>query len=85
MGESFVTAYVSGCEIDHRSDRQPDRALTDSQREVFVLRELEELDTQEFCKILGRTVTHVGVLFHLARGCGNAWKVRGGRSRHDEV
>ena len=41
--------------------------LPDSQREVFVLRELEELDTQEICKILGRTVTHVGVLFHRAR------------------
>ena len=41
--------------------------LPESQREVFVLRELEELDTQEICKILGRTVTHVGVLFHRAR------------------
>ena len=41
--------------------------LPDSQREVFLLREFEELDTQEICKILGRTVTHVGVLFHRAR------------------
>ena len=41
--------------------------LPDSQREVFVLREMEDLDTQEICKILGRTVTHVGVLFHRAR------------------
>lgn len=41
--------------------------LPDSQREVFVLRELEELDTQEVCKILDRTATHVGVLLHRAR------------------
>ena len=54
--------------------------LPDSQREVFVLREMEDLDTREICKILGRTVTHIGVLFHRARaglrGCLEAqgWK-----------
>ncbi|MBI3491683.1 MAG: hypothetical protein HY047_07885 [Acidobacteria bacterium] len=54
--------------------------LPNSQREVFVLREIEELGTQEICKILGRTVTHVGVLFHRARArlreCmeGQGWK-----------
>lgn len=41
--------------------------LPDSQRAVFVLREIEGLDTQAVCKIVDRTVTHVGVLFHRAR------------------
>jgi RNA polymerase sigma-70 factor, ECF subfamily len=36
-------------------------------REVFVLREMQGLDTAEVCKILGRTVTHVGVQLHRAR------------------
>ena len=36
-------------------------------REVFVLREMQDLDTNEICKILGRTVTHVGVQLHRAR------------------
>ena len=36
-------------------------------REVFVLREMQDLDTTEICKILGRTVTHVGVQLHRAR------------------
>ena len=36
-------------------------------REVFVLRGMEDLDTAEICKILGRTVTHVGVQLHRAR------------------
>jgi RNA polymerase sigma-70 factor (ECF subfamily) len=37
------------------------------QREVFVLREMQELDTAEVCKILGCTVTYMGVLLHRAR------------------
>jgi RNA polymerase sigma-70 factor (ECF subfamily) len=37
------------------------------QREVFVLREIEQRDAREVCNILGRTITHVGVLFHRAR------------------
>lgn len=37
------------------------------QREVFVLRIMEELSGAEVCKILGHTVTHVGVLLHRAR------------------
>lgn len=37
-------------------------------REVFVLREIQDLDTAEICKILGRTVTHIGVQLHRARG-----------------
>lgn len=36
-------------------------------QEVFVLRELQDLETAEICKILGRTVTHVGVQLHRAR------------------
>ena len=38
-----------------------------AQREVFVLREMEELKTAEICKVLGITVTHLGVLMHRAR------------------
>lgn len=41
--------------------------LPDALREVFVLREMQEWDTTEICKILGRTVTHVGVQLHRAR------------------
>jgi RNA polymerase sigma-70 factor (ECF subfamily) len=36
-------------------------------REVFVLREMQGQDMLEVCKILGRTVTHVGVQLHRAR------------------
>jgi RNA polymerase sigma factor (sigma-70 family) len=36
-------------------------------REVFMLRETQDLDTCEICKILGRTVTHLGVQLHRAR------------------
>jgi RNA polymerase sigma-70 factor (ECF subfamily) len=37
------------------------------QRQVFVLRETQQLDTAEVCKILGCTVTYMGVLLHRAR------------------
>ena len=37
------------------------------QRQAFVLREVEQHDAQEVSNILGKTVTHVGVLFHRAR------------------
>jgi RNA polymerase sigma-70 factor (ECF subfamily) len=37
------------------------------QREVFLLREVEGLETKEICKILDLTVTHLGVLMHRAR------------------
>ena len=37
------------------------------QREVFQLRQVEELSAAEVCKISGHTVTHIGVLFHRAR------------------
>ena len=37
------------------------------QRMAFVLREVEELDTEEICKILEVTRTNLGVLLHRAR------------------
>jgi len=41
--------------------------LAASQREAFVLREVEGLDTPEICKILGVSVTNLGVLLFRAR------------------
>ncbi len=41
--------------------------LPANQREVFVLREIQGLETQEICKILGVSVTNMGVLMHRAR------------------
>ena len=41
--------------------------LPTNQREAFVLREVEDLDTPEICKILEVSVTHFGVLMHRAR------------------
>lgn len=41
--------------------------LTPIQREVFQLRQVEELSAAEVCKISGHTITHIGVLFHRAR------------------
>jgi len=38
-----------------------------NQREVFVLREVQGLDTGEICKILEVSVTNFGVLMHRAR------------------
>ena len=38
-----------------------------NQREAFVLREIEGLDTGEICKILEVSVTNFGVLMHRAR------------------
>jgi RNA polymerase sigma-70 factor (ECF subfamily) len=37
------------------------------QREVFQLRQLEELSAAAVNKVLAQTVTHIGVLFHRAR------------------
>ena len=37
------------------------------QREVFLLREVEDLESKEICKNLEITVTHMGVLLHRAR------------------
>jgi RNA polymerase sigma-70 factor (ECF subfamily) len=41
--------------------------LPHTQREVFVLREMEDLETKEVCKILGVTVPNMSVLMHRAR------------------
>lgn len=41
--------------------------LPAAQREAFVLREMQELETAEICKILGVTVTNMSVLIHRAR------------------
>ncbi len=42
-------------------------AVPTKQRVAFVLREVEELDTEEICKILDVTRTNLGVLLHRAR------------------
>jgi RNA polymerase sigma-70 factor, ECF subfamily len=57
LASSEIAEAISGC-----VERLP-AAL----REVFVLREMQGLDTGEVCKILGRTGTHVGVQLHRAR------------------
>lgn len=41
--------------------------LSASQREVFQLRQVEELSAADVSKILGQTITHIGVLLHRAR------------------
>lgn len=41
--------------------------LTPLQRQVFQLRQVDELSGIEVSNILGQSVTHVGVLFHRAR------------------
>lgn len=41
--------------------------LPASQREVFILREMEELETQEICKILEVSLTNMSVLLHRAK------------------
>jgi RNA polymerase sigma-70 factor, ECF subfamily len=52
-----IGAALSGCL----------EGLPAAHREVFVLREMEGLETAEICKILGVTVTNMGVLMHRAR------------------
>jgi RNA polymerase sigma-70 factor (TIGR02943 family) len=42
-------------------------SLPSQQREVFLLREVEELDSKDICNNLQITVTHLGVLIHRAR------------------
>jgi RNA polymerase sigma-70 factor, ECF subfamily len=41
--------------------------LPPTQRSVFVLREMEDMETEEICKILDVTVTNMGVLMHRAK------------------
>ena len=57
-----VTAWEVGEAIRGCLDGLPAR-----QREVFQLRQVEELPAVEVSKILVQTVTHIGVLFHRAR------------------
>ena len=52
-----MTDALAGC-LEH---------LPPLQREVFHLRQIEELPAAEVGNILDRTVTHIGVLFHRAR------------------
>lgn len=42
-------------------------ALPDQQREVFQLRQVEELSAAEVAQMVGCTINHVGVLLHRAR------------------
>ncbi len=57
IASNELAGAIRGC-VDH---------LPIALREVFVLREMQDVDTTEICKILGRTVTHVGVQLHRAR------------------
>lgn len=41
--------------------------LGESQRTAFTLKVIDELSTEEVCKILGVTANHLGVLLHRAR------------------
>ena len=41
--------------------------VPNKQRTAFVLREVEEMDMKEICKILDATRTNLGVLLHRAR------------------
>jgi RNA polymerase sigma-70 factor (ECF subfamily) len=41
--------------------------LSGSQKDAFLLREYHEEESSEICKILGVTVTHLGVLLHRAK------------------
>jgi RNA polymerase sigma-70 factor (ECF subfamily) len=41
--------------------------LPDQHREVFQLRQLEELSAADVSAMIGCTINHVGVLFHRAR------------------
>ncbi len=41
--------------------------LADRQRQAFVLREVEALETREICNILGLSANNLGVILHRAR------------------
>ena len=61
-----VDAEVYDAEVRQGIDGCLDRVPT-NQRMAFVLREIEEMDTQEICKILEVTRTNLGVLLHRVR------------------
>lgn len=60
--EREMAAREAGAAIQHCLEE-----LSPLQREVFHLREVEDLTAQDVSNILGKTVTHVGVLLHRAR------------------
>jgi hypothetical protein len=53
-----IRRYIEGCLGE----------LPTGQRTAFVLREVESLETDEICKVLGVTVTDLGVLRHGSPG-----------------
>jgi RNA polymerase sigma-70 factor (ECF subfamily) len=58
--------------------------LPDRRRSAFVLREVEELETEEICKILEITPNNLGVLLFRARnGLRECLEAKGLRSRND--
>ncbi len=58
--------------------------LPDRRRLAFVLREVDELATEEVCKILEVTPNNLGVLLFRARnGLRECLEIKGLRSRHD--
>ena len=61
-GPALTCKLPLGEAIAHCLDGLP---LT--QRSVFVLREMEGVETEEVCKILEVTITNMGVLMHRAR------------------
>ncbi len=61
-----VDAEVYAAEVRQGIDGCLDQVPT-KQRMAFVLREIEGMDTQEFCKILEVTPTNLGVLLHRVR------------------
>ncbi len=61
-----VDAEVYDAEVREGIDGCLDRVPT-NQRMAFVLREIEEMDSEEICKILEVTRTNLGVLLHRVR------------------
>ncbi len=65
-----VDAEIYSAEVRQGIDSCLDLVPT-NQRMAFVLREFEELETEEICKILDVTRTNLGVLLHRVR---NRWR-----------
>ena len=61
-----VDAEIYSAEVRQGIDSCLDLVPT-NQRMAFVLREIEELETEEICKILDVTRTNLGVLLHRVR------------------
>lgn len=61
-----VDAELYASEVRGEIERCLD-AVPDRQRMAFVLREIEQFDTKEICKILDVTPTNLGVLLHRVR------------------